>query len=111
MCKTILIIWCDNMSAGSLALNPVYHARTKHIEIDAHFMREKVLAKQLEVRYVPSHDQVADCLTKSLSHNHFRYLRSKLGMVQRPLILSSLKGSVGAVKDKYQEQTAGCSPL
>lgn len=41
------IIWSDNLGAASLAYNPVMHARTKHIEIDIHFVRDKVLAKQL----------------------------------------------------------------
>ena len=59
------------MSAGALATNPVYHARTKHIEIDIHFVRDKVLQRELEVRYVPSCDQVADCLTKALSSHRF----------------------------------------
>ena len=57
------ITWCDNMGASALASNPVYHARTKHIELDVHFIRDKVLAKELEIRYVPTSDQVADCLT------------------------------------------------
>ncbi|XP_062120374.1 uncharacterized mitochondrial protein AtMg00810-like [Humulus lupulus] len=64
-------IWCDNMSASALAANPVYHARTKHIELDIHFVRDKVLQKQLQICYVPSHDQLADCLTKGLSPSRF----------------------------------------
>ncbi|KAM6562061.1 hypothetical protein CsatB_022059 [Cannabis sativa] len=60
------ITWCDNLSASALASNPVYHARTKHIELDIHFVRDKILKKELEVRYIPSSDQIADCLTKAL---------------------------------------------
>ena len=61
------IIWCDNMGANMLSSNPVFHKRTKHIEVDTHFNREKVEAKQLEVRFVPTKEQVADVLTKPLS--------------------------------------------
>ena len=50
-CPFIPTVWCDNMSAGALASNPVYHARTKHIELDIHFVRDRVLANLLEVRY------------------------------------------------------------
>ena len=56
-----------NVSAGHLAANPIFHARTKHIEIDVHFIRDKVLEKTLEVRFVPSSGQVADILTKVYS--------------------------------------------
>ncbi|KAM6544976.1 hypothetical protein CsatB_025712 [Cannabis sativa] len=42
----------------------VYHARTKHIELDVHFVQDKVLEKKLEIQYVPSHNQVVKCLTK-----------------------------------------------
>ena len=52
--EDILVLWCDNMGANSLASNPMFHARTKHIEVDVHFVREKVLAKEVEVRFVPS---------------------------------------------------------
>ncbi|KAM6555018.1 hypothetical protein CsatB_015780 [Cannabis sativa] len=85
------IIWCDNMGASALASNPVYHARTKHIELDVHFVRDKVLAKALDIRYIPSHDQTADCLTKSLSNSRFHFLVDKLGVVHTPL---SLRGGV-----------------
>ena len=65
------IVWIDNISAAALASNPVHHARTKHIEIDVHFVRDMVLRKDLEIRYVPSHDQIADCLTKALVNSQF----------------------------------------
>lgn len=58
---------CDNLSAIALAHNPVFHARTKHIEINYHFLRDKVLDKQLMIQYVSSHDQLADVFTKPLS--------------------------------------------
>ena len=80
-------IWVDNLSAISLASNPVLHARTKHIELDVHFVRDKVLAKQLDLRHVPSVDQVADILTKPLSLQFFARLRNKLGICS----LSSLE--------------------
>ncbi|KAL0551843.1 hypothetical protein IC582_010932 [Cucumis melo] len=58
------VIWYDKVSAGTLATNPVFHARTKHIKIDVHFVRDHVLRGTIDVRYVPSADQLADCLTK-----------------------------------------------
>jgi hypothetical protein len=58
---------CDNIGAKYLSANPVFHARTKHIEVDYHFVRERVLEKLLEIEYVPSGDQVADGFTKALS--------------------------------------------
>ena len=65
------ITWCDNLGASALAANPVYHARTKHIELDVHFIRDKVLQKLLDIRYIPSHHQVADCFTKGLTSTRF----------------------------------------
>lgn len=47
------VIWCDNTSAVSVAANPVLHARVKHVELDIHFVREKVLSNQLCVNFVP----------------------------------------------------------
>jgi hypothetical protein len=57
-------LWCDNIRATYLSVNPAFHARTKHIEIDYHFVREQVAKKALEVRHISTHDQLADVLTK-----------------------------------------------
>ncbi|KAM6544538.1 hypothetical protein CsatB_025274 [Cannabis sativa] len=72
------VLWVDNQSAISLAANPVFHARSKHIEIDLHFVRDQIIAQQLSVRFVPSVDQTADVLTKPLSTERFLYLKNKL---------------------------------
>ena len=73
-----LIIWCDNLGAASLAANPVHHARTKHIKIDIYFVRDLILNKAIDIRHVPTYDQVADVLTKGLSVERFIRLRGKL---------------------------------
>nr|XP_048327619.1 uncharacterized protein LOC125421859 [Ziziphus jujuba var. spinosa] len=84
---TIPILWCDNMGAGCLAANPVFHNRTKHIEVDVHFVHDKVLQRTLEVRYVPTVAQTADIFTKVLSTARFKHLRDKLNVVFPPFRL------------------------
>ncbi|KAM1010062.1 hypothetical protein TB1_044704 [Malus domestica] len=64
-CPTTL--YCDNLSAIALAYNPIMHQRTKHIEVDVHFVRERVAKKLLQVQFVSSTEQFADILTKGLS--------------------------------------------
>jgi len=71
---------CDNQSAISIAHNPVQHDRTKHIEIDRHFIKEKLETGLIHLPYVPSKEQVADILTKGLPVKRFEDLVSKLGM-------------------------------
>ncbi|PKU70208.1 Retrovirus-related Pol polyprotein from transposon TNT 1-94 [Dendrobium catenatum] len=71
-------LWCDNTSTLALANNPVFHARTKHIEIDYHFIRERILSKEIDVQHINSTDQPADILTKPLSLSRFTMLRNKL---------------------------------
>ena len=75
------MLWCDNVSALALAFNPVFHARTKHIEVDYHFVREKVVNRDIIVKFISTLDQVADIFTKGLSSSRFVYLKSKLMVV------------------------------
>lgn len=90
------ILWCENLGAGALAANPVFHAHMKHIKIDVHYVHDQVIQGRLEVCYVPSNEQLADCLTKSISRDQFLYLRNKLGLVSLPTRLR------GDIKDNIQ---------
>jgi hypothetical protein len=58
------VVYCDNVSAVYMTANPVHHRRTKHIEIDIHFVREKVALGQVRVLHVPSTHQFADIMTR-----------------------------------------------
>ncbi|PKU74273.1 Retrovirus-related Pol polyprotein from transposon TNT 1-94 [Dendrobium catenatum] len=71
-------IFCDNTSTIALANNPVFHARTKHIEIDQRFIRDHILNKVIRLLPISTVDQIADVLTKPLSTPRFKTLRNKL---------------------------------
>lgn len=73
-------LYCDNKSAMSIAHNPVQHDRTKHIEVDRHFIKEKLKSGLICTPFVFSKDQLADVLTKGLSSAVFQNIITKLGM-------------------------------
>jgi hypothetical protein len=103
------IIWCDNVSALSLAANPVYHARIKHIEVDYHYIREKVLNKDITISFISTSDQIADVFTKGLSSARFLFLKSKLKVIPSPLCLrghvkhTTSSSPIADVPDAYDD--------
>ena len=75
-------LWCDNLGATNMSANLVFHARTKHIEIDFHFVRERVASRQLEIRFVHSRDQVADGFTNALPTKNFEEFKRNLNLTK-----------------------------
>ncbi|CAL9022194.1 unnamed protein product [Prunus brigantina] len=73
-------ILCDNTSAIAMAKNPVFHQKSRHISRKFHFIREAIQAKEIELIYCKTEDQIADILTKALSKDRFVHLRDLLGV-------------------------------
>jgi histone deacetylase 1/2 len=78
------LVYCDNISAVYLSSNPVQHQRTKHVEIDLHFVREKVALGHVRVLHVPTTSQYADVFTKGLPTSLFQEFRSSLTVSDAP---------------------------
>ena len=74
------VVYCDNKAVIHIATNPTYHERTKHLEIDMHYVREQVDKGALKLIHVRKHHQLADVFTKYLPRSAFLSFISKLGI-------------------------------
>jgi hypothetical protein len=80
------IVYCDNVSAVYLSGNPVQHQRTKHVEIDLHFVRKRVSLGDVRVLHVPTTSQYADVFTKRLPAILFEEFRTSLNILDDPVV-------------------------
>lgn len=99
----LLLLFCDNIRELFITTNQVLHARTKHIELNYHFIREKFAQEQLITQSVRFRDQLEDIYIKALANNHFKFSRDKLRVVSSPS--SGLRDSTEYhdIKDKISE--------
>ena len=90
--KVTPMLYCDNMSAILLAANLILHSKSKHFELDLHFVQDHVAKGHVQISHVPAHAQVDDVLTKPVSSAFFHNFRAKLGIVDCQSL--SLRGDV-----------------
>ena len=80
------VLKCDNKSSIKLAHKQIYHARTKHIEIQHHFVREKIQSNEIDLIYCNTTNNVADMFTKPLGKKNFEECKKQLGVVENAFL-------------------------
>ena len=75
-----MVVFCDNTSAINISKNPIFHSRTKQIDIRHHFIRDLVEDKIVSLEYVPIESQIVDILTKPLDVSRFESLKKSIGL-------------------------------
>jgi len=83
-----VVIYCDNISSILLANNLAYHVRTKHIEMHYHFIKEKVLIREINFIHINIEDQVVNIFTKALGIDKLRKFRTMIGVLEVDLNLT-----------------------
>jgi hypothetical protein len=101
------IAYCDNVSSVYMSKNPVHHRRTKHIELDVHFVREKVAMGKLRVLHVPSSCQLADIFTKGLPRVLFTEFRDNLAVGSPD---GAIAGGVSQIETHGQRPSVTAAP-
>jgi hypothetical protein len=77
----LVVIYCGNINSILFVNNLIYHARTKHIEVHYHFIRKKVLTREINLIHVNTEDQVVDIFKKALSTNKLKRFKKMLGVL------------------------------
>jgi hypothetical protein len=81
-CPRSARLWCDNIGAKYLASNPIFYGRMKHVEIDYHFVIDRVLNKFLELRFIATMDQQEDGFTKPLPEGRLLKFQRNLNLAK-----------------------------
>ena len=87
------LLYYDNLSAFHMTINPVFHAHSKHIELDYHYVCERVALGHLVTHHIPTNDQVANLFTKSVSKATLMHFRTKLCLQPRPRLREDINNN------------------